>query len=126
MRHWRISLESTIRTVQMRLAFAQPCRKSSIRALSEREVLLTSQDQACDRSNLQPESFQMNIVYANGNPKKIVSDTTWKIKAKVPFGSNNAYDREVYDARREMPGWDKVGFNASKSERPQIQEMLYP
>ena len=58
--------------------------------------------------------FHLNIEYTNGTRESIVSDTTWKITAKGPIVSNNEYDGEIYDSRREMPGWDKVGFNASK------------
>lgn len=58
--------------------------------------------------------FQMNIKYADGTEQSVVSDTSWRITANGPIRSNNEYNGEIYDARKEMPGWDKVGFNDSK------------
>ena len=58
--------------------------------------------------------FQMNIKYTDGTEQSVVSDTSWRITANGPIRSNNEYNGEIYDARKEMPGWDKVGFNDSK------------
>jgi alpha-L-rhamnosidase len=55
--------------------------------------------------------FQLNIEYTDNTKESIISDTTWKITADGPITANNEYDGEDYDARKEMPGWDKVGFD---------------
>lgn len=58
--------------------------------------------------------FQLNIEYTDGTKQNVVSDTTWRITADGPIRSNNEYDGEIYDARKTMPGWNKVGFDASR------------
>lgn len=58
--------------------------------------------------------FQLNIEYMDGSKQSIVSDTTWKITTGGPIIANNEYDGEAYDARKEMPGWNKAGFDDSK------------
>ncbi|MCL5021631.1 MAG: glycoside hydrolase family 78 protein [Bacteroidetes bacterium] len=58
--------------------------------------------------------FQLNIEYTDGTRQSIVSDTTWRLTTDGPIISNNVYDGETYDARKEMPGWDRVGFDDSK------------
>lgn len=57
--------------------------------------------------------FQLNIEYADGKTQSVVSDTNWRITADGPIRSNNVYDGEIFDARKEMPGWDKAGFVSS-------------
>ncbi|MCG6187875.1 glycoside hydrolase family 78 protein [Maribellus maritimus] len=55
--------------------------------------------------------FQLEIDYADGTKDFVVSDETWKGTADGPIRSNNEYDGEEYDARKEMPGWNNVGFD---------------
>jgi alpha-L-rhamnosidase len=54
--------------------------------------------------------LQLNIEYADGTTGEIVTDETWKT-ADGPILRNSVYLGEVYDARREIPGWDRPGFN---------------
>jgi alpha-L-rhamnosidase len=54
--------------------------------------------------------LQLLIEYDKGQ-EIIVSDGSWKMTANGPIRSNNEYDGEEYDASKEMPGWNKVGFN---------------
>ncbi len=58
--------------------------------------------------------FRLDIEYTDNTKQSIFSDTTWKITADGPITANNEYDGEVYDARKEMPGWNKAGFDDSK------------
>jgi len=58
--------------------------------------------------------FKLNIEYTDNTTQSIISDTTWKITADGPITANNEYDGEVYDAEKEIPGWNKSGFDASK------------
>ena len=53
----------------------------------------------------------MNIEYTDGTSAQIVSDEQWKLTTEGPIRANNEYDGEEYDARMEMPGWDRAGFN---------------
>ncbi|MHB8854499.1 MAG: glycoside hydrolase family 78 protein [Ignavibacteriaceae bacterium] len=55
--------------------------------------------------------FRLNIEYTDNTTESIVSDTTWSITTDGPIRANNEYDGEYYDARKEMPGWDKAGFD---------------
>lgn len=55
--------------------------------------------------------LQLEIEYANGEKKTIVSDTSWKINTNGPIIANNEFDGEEYDANLELTGWDKSGYN---------------
>ena len=55
--------------------------------------------------------FQLEIEYADGSKQLVKSDNSWKGTANGPVCSNNEYDGEIYDARKEMPGWDCSGFD---------------
>lgn len=56
--------------------------------------------------------FQLEVEYSDGSVSVTKSDETWKITADGPIRSNNEYDGEEYDARKEMPGWNLAGFDA--------------
>lgn len=56
---------------------------------------------------------QLEITYIDGSKQTIVSDESWKVTVNGPIGSNNEFDGEEYDARKEMPGWNKAGFDDS-------------
>ena len=64
--------------------------------------------------------FQMDVEYEDGTRQRIVSDESWKLTAAGPILANNEYDGEEYDARREMPGWDRPGFDDGDWEPVQI------
>ena len=53
---------------------------------------------------------QLNIEFEDGSTQTVVSDGTWKVTAG-PIQFNSIYLGEVYDARKELPGWDRAGFN---------------
>jgi len=55
---------------------------------------------------------QLHIVFEDGKKKSIVSDTTWKC-TEGPILKNNIYLGQVYDARKEKPGWKRGGFDDS-------------
>lgn len=58
--------------------------------------------------------LQLEIVFNDGTRQIIKTDDSWKVTADGPIRSNNEYDGEEYDARKEMPGWNNVGFNDEK------------
>ncbi|NLH15624.1 MAG: family 78 glycoside hydrolase catalytic domain, partial [Phycisphaerae bacterium] len=60
--------------------------------------------------------LQLAIEYTDGSTETIVSDESWKLTTNGPIRENNDYDGEVYDARQEMSGWAKVGFDDSAWE----------
>ena len=57
--------------------------------------------------------LQINIELEGGKTVSVASDGTWKA-SKGPIVSDSVYDGEVYDARREMPGWDQPEFDDSR------------
>ncbi len=59
------------------------------------------------------------LEYTDGSKDVVGSDTSWKINADGPIRSNNEYDGEVYDARKEFGNWTEPGFNDSSWESAQ-------
>ncbi len=55
---------------------------------------------------------QLDIEYADGTTSQVISDGSWKT-ADGPIVFSCIYGGEDYDARKELPGWDKPGFDAS-------------
>jgi alpha-L-rhamnosidase len=64
--------------------------------------------------------LQLEIEYADGSKKIIVSDETWKLNVDGPIRTNNEYDGEEYDATKEFPGWNNIGFNDDKWMKPEL------
>lgn len=58
-------------------------------------------------------SLQVTIEYEDGSEERIKTDETWKFTPNGPIRSNNEYDGEVYDARKEIPNWNTVNFDDS-------------
>ncbi len=55
---------------------------------------------------------QIKINYNDGSSELIVSNVNWK-KHEGPIIRNNIYLGEIYDARKEITGWNEVGFDDS-------------
>ena len=62
--------------------------------------------------------LRANIVveFEDGTKKTISTDTKWKLNADGAIRSNNEYDGEIYDARKEFGGWTSAGFDDKKWE----------
>ncbi|NIA31791.1 MAG: alfa-L-rhamnosidase, partial [Actinobacteria bacterium] len=58
--------------------------------------------------------MQLEIEYANGKKETIISDGSWKINPDGPIRSADNFLGETQDARKQIPGWGKSGFDASK------------
>ncbi len=56
---------------------------------------------------------ELHLDYADGTHETVCSDGTWRTTADGPYVSNNIYSGDVYDARREIDGWEKPGFDDS-------------
>lgn len=54
--------------------------------------------------------LQLNLALDDDTTLSIVSDETWKVSAG-PITSHSIYAGEVYDARREQPGWNAPGYD---------------
>jgi alpha-L-rhamnosidase len=59
------------------------------------------------------------LEYTDGTKETVGSDTSWKVNADGPIRSNNEYDGEVYDARKEFGNWTEPGYNDSSWESAQ-------
>jgi alpha-L-rhamnosidase len=55
---------------------------------------------------------QLEVELEDGSRAVIGTDPTWKVRGG-PVLRNNVYLGEVYDARREVPGWDTPGCDDS-------------
>lgn len=64
--------------------------------------------------------LQLQIEYADDSRRTIVSDESWKLNVDGPIRTNNEYDGEEYDAKKESTGWNKAGFNDSKWLQPEL------
>lgn len=57
--------------------------------------------------------MDIRIIYEDGSQEIICSGADWKTSLS-PIIFNSIYTAEHYDARKELPGWDKTGFDDSK------------
>ena len=55
---------------------------------------------------------QIEVDYADGTRDTIVTDGSWRSNDDGPYVYSDFIDGQTYDARCEMPGWDRVGFGA--------------
>ena len=62
---------------------------------------------------------RLEVEFIDGSRQAIVSDPSWKV-GESPIRSNSIYLGEVYDARREAPGWDLAGFPDSTWRSPSL------
>jgi len=74
----------------------------------------------------EPRLFvQLEIEHSNGRRQTIVTDKSWKTR----YGPHLEADflmGEIYDARREMPGWDRPGFDDSAWQPVTVGTKLKP
>ena len=56
-------------------------------------------------------ALQLFVEYTDGTNEVIRTDDSWKLTTDGPIVSNNEYDGEEYDARKEMTAWSTTNFN---------------
>ncbi|RZM23469.1 MAG: alpha-rhamnosidase, partial [Pedobacter sp.] len=59
-------------------------------------------------------AMQIRLEYTDGSIGYISSDASWKVTDEGPIRANNEYDGEEYDARKELYGWTKPGYDDVK------------
>ncbi len=64
---------------------------------------------------------QVEITMADGRKIKVVTDRTWKYQFG-PLLENDLLMGEAYDARLELPGWDRPGFDDNPWLRVELFE----
>ncbi len=57
--------------------------------------------------------MELRITHEDGSVTVIPTDGTWKTTSDGPYVSNNIYSGDTYDARKEIKGWEKAGFDDS-------------
>lgn len=55
---------------------------------------------------------QIQLTYGDGHREYVCSDTSWKV-AESPIVFNDLYDGEIYDAGKEVRGWNEPGLDDS-------------
>lgn len=55
--------------------------------------------------------LQLEIQHEGRAATRIVTDSSWRATRNGPVRAADLLNGETYDARREMPGWDGVGFD---------------
>ncbi len=73
-------------------------------------ISILDQNQYGDKIRLMT---QLQIDYTDGTSQIIGSDRTWKA-CFGPIILSDMFEGETYDARKEMPGWDRPGFDDAK------------
>ncbi len=53
----------------------------------------------------------LHVEHEDGTVERITTGPEWKASAEGPVRSSDLLRGEIYDARREMPGWDRPGFD---------------
>lgn len=56
--------------------------------------------------------LQLELFFADGSTEIIATGEAWR-SSTGPYLYSDIYDGEFYDARLEMPGWDRCGFDDS-------------
>lgn len=56
---------------------------------------------------------QILVEYSDGTKEIVVTDNTWTGTTDGPITLNSLYNGEIYDAQKELSGWDQPGFDDS-------------
>ncbi len=71
--------------------------------------------QTADKPAAPIVSAQAEISFSDGKNIQIITDKTWKTHSSpntlTGYWDAHHFGGEIYDARKEMPGWNNVGFN---------------
>lgn len=61
-------------------------------------------------------TLRLNLIveFTDGSKKTISSDEKWKLSPDGAIRSNNEYDGETYDSRKEFINWTNIGFDDSQ------------
>ncbi len=57
--------------------------------------------------------IQLEIECTDGGVHHVVTDEDWRVTEEGPIRSSDIVRGETYNAQREMPGWDRTGFDDS-------------
>ncbi len=57
--------------------------------------------------------MRLEIELEDGRRQAVVSDESWRLHPAPPLVSADILDGVIYDARKELPGWESPGFDDS-------------
>ncbi len=60
--------------------------------------------------------MEMHVTREDGSVEVIATDGSWKTTSDGPYVHNNIYSGDLYDARKEIKGWNEAGFDDSAYE----------
>lgn len=63
--------------------------------------------------------LQLNVEYADGTVERVATGSDWKASFG-PIVSSDLIMGEIYDARKEMPGWDEAEFDDASWSAPDV------
>ena len=66
--------------------------------------------------------LDLYITYADGSEQVVSTDNSWKVSTNGPERYDSLYLGETYDARREVLGWNRVGYEARDWEAARVVE----
>jgi alpha-L-rhamnosidase len=64
--------------------------------------------------------LHLRIEHTDGSVREIVSDESWQLTTDGPIRASGEYDGEEYDARRELAGWNRIGYDDSTWQPAQL------
>ncbi|MBL7115925.1 MAG: family 78 glycoside hydrolase catalytic domain [Kiritimatiellae bacterium] len=67
---------------------------------------------------------QVEVEYSDGSTETIITDESWKATADGPLDEADILMGERYDARKEMPGWDKAKYDDSAWKKVDVTESI--
>lgn len=67
---------------------------------------------------------QIEIEYEGGKKVQVISDDSWRVNTNGPILSSEIYNGEIYDARKELPGWMSAHFDDSNWEKAKADPAL--
>ena len=68
---------------------------------------------------------RLNLVFTDGTSQDIVTDDSWRTTGG-PIVYDDTRHGEIYDARRELPGWNAPGFDESKWQSANVVAATNP
>lgn len=57
--------------------------------------------------------LELRVELEDGSSIAVTTDESWKVTDEGPIRANSEYDGEEYDARMELPGWSRPGYDDS-------------
>ncbi len=72
-------------------------------------------------------TLRLNLIveFTDGSRRTVSTDEKWRICLDGAIRSNNEYDGETYDARKELEGWTETGYDDSRWQKAERTAIPY-